>query len=76
MSSGSSSARGKRKVGENQSTDGDDIFSYLQSTEMTYDANGDELEIHFKEEQQVNILIQMFEPQEDDRGEEDAANAS
>ena len=71
MASESSSAKGKSKVGESQPA-GNDIFS-LHLSEMNYDFNIDELEIHPEEDAQINILTQRSKTQADDRGEEDTA---
>ena len=63
------------KVGKSQLA-GNDTLNFLQSTEMNYRLDTDELEIHPEEEVQVNILNQGFEIQAGDRGEEDTAAAS
>ena len=68
MASESPSAKGKNKVGESQPA-GNDIFSFLYSSEMNYDFDTDELEIHPDEEAQVNISTQRSETQAGDRGE-------
>ena len=76
MASGSSSVKGKGKIGENLFADGNDIFGFLQSSEMNYDLDTDELEIHLEEEAQVKIPTQRSETQADDRSEEDSVTAS
>ena len=60
-------ARSQGKVDENQFTNEDDFFGYLQSAEMMYGANDDELEIHPEEEAQVNISTQRSETQVGDK---------
>ena len=50
MASGSLSVKGKGKVGENQFANGNDIFGLLQSSEMNYGLDTDELDIHLEEE--------------------------
>ena len=76
MASGSSLAKGKNKIGENQFVAGNDIFSFLQSTEMNYGLDNDELEIYPKEEEQINIPTEWSETQANDRGEENTAIAT
>ena len=75
MTSGSLLARGKEKVDENQVTDGNDIFGYMQSRSylMKY-TNEDELEIYPEEEVQVNTSTQRSQTQVSNRGEEDNAS--
>ena len=76
MASESSSAKGKSNVSENQFVAGNNFFSFLQSMEINYDLNNDELEIHPKKEAQVNILTQRSKTQARNKSEEDTATAS
>ena len=75
MASGRLSKQGKSKVGESQPA-GNDIFSFLQSSEINYGLDTDELEIHPEEEAQVNIPTQRSESQTGNRGEEETSAAS
>ena len=73
MASGSSSTKGKSKVGESQPAE-TDIFSFLQSSKMDYGFDIDELKINPEEEAQVNIPIQRSETRVGNRSETRVGN--